>query len=147
MIKISDIKWKYKKFTNYQELYNVFMAKLTRLQLSHRLRVNGETLEFIDFEDGKIIASSVKNMHPMREGDPRIARFKRNYLESPRPTKKQVDGFIQILNGTLDELALSAKIEVDSKFTGNKITVRDGTVRMDDKFPRPKTYPAEMKKG
>lgn len=147
MLTIKNMRWTYKEFTDMSNLINVFGSRLKELNLTTEVIIDGKSILFRDVEEGKTFTSAVENKVMLKLGDERIDKVKRNYLLTKRPTEKQYKGFFDIIQNTLDQLGLSADVDLIIKKTGTTIPLRKGKVVLKDAYPAMKSYPSDMKEG
>lgn len=137
MLSISNISWTYKKFTHQIDLIKFFNNKCKDLKLKVKVGKDGENIIFQDVEANKLMVSLIDNRMPAstkKRREELMEKYQRDYLKSKRPTKKQVDGFYSMIHHYLDELGLSADIELETRKTKQKFVIRKGKEHVNN-FP------------
>lgn len=148
MLKISNMKWKYKEFGNLNVLIKVMNEKFKALGITAKMSIPPDltTIAFSDVVDGKTFISSVDNKIDMKVGDPRIKKTGRSYLLSKRPTKEQYDGFFEVIQSVLDTVGLYADVELIIPRTSESILLRRGLDKF-NRYPKMKSFPVKFIKG
>lgn len=145
MVIISNIKWKYKEFKLGPSLIKLLSSKMKALNLLVKptYDIEKKALIFNDVTDGRTFGSTIDNKIGMKSTDPRVKKTGRNYLLSKRPTERQYHGFFHSIDSTLDELGLSADVEIVSRGRGS-VELRKGLTKY-DRVPKQKSYPTDLK--
>lgn len=138
MLTIENMKWPHQDFKQYGELIKVLSGRLSKHNILVSMSAKNDTIVFspISGQGKRIAISKVKNMIPLKAGDPRIERKGRAFLETERITKAQDEAFFSVINKTLDELQVSAKVTLG---TDKSYLLRDGNVK--NATPVLKSYP------
>jgi hypothetical protein len=137
MLVIKDLAWDHREFKQLTGLVNVLAVRLSKLNILTKMTIKDNAVVFGYVSGEKIAQSKVDNRIVLAEGDPRIVKKGRNYLESKRLTKDQYDGLFNVINGVLNELGLNANVTLNSKM--KSYTLRSGkTISVP---PTQKSYP------
>lgn len=141
MLVISNLKWTNDSFKYVVDLHNILANKLkTNFNLKVNMGVDGDKIIFKEVEANKLFLSSKANKILMKDGDPRIKKLGRTYLETKRVTEKQFYGFFETINMILDDLGLYADVKLSIK--DKTYTVREGkNIRME--LPEVGSFPKE----
>lgn len=138
MLTIENMKWPHADFKQTGELVKVLSARLLKHNILVSMKVVNNAIVFapVAGQGKRMAVSRIKNIIRLKEGDPRIERKGRNYLETERITKAQDEAFFNVINKTLDELHLDAKVTLGSD---KSYLLREGDVR--NPSPVLKSYP------
>ena len=146
MVITENAKWKYEKLVNYNNLKKILVKATKNLNIKCNVKVSDGKLEFLPVENKRFIVSTVENMIPLSANNSKDAeRIKskgRNYLNTHKVTKRQYEGFFEMLNDTLDDLGLSADIKVITAPLNIVSVVRKDKEKVND-YPKLKSYPKE----
>lgn len=138
MLTIANLKWEHTDFKQFGELIKVLSTRFLTHNIMTQMKIIDDTIVFTQISgQGKRIAiSKVKNIIKLKVGDLRIARKGRDFLETERITKAQDEAFFNVINKTLDELKLNARVTLG---TDKSYVLREGFVR--NPSPVLKSYP------
>ncbi len=141
MVIINDLKWSSADFKRLNMLCTYFSTKSKDLlSLKVNVKVVDNSIVFDDVEPNKTMLSIKSNKIYMRQGDPRIKKLGREYLDTKRPTKKQYYGFFEMLNATLNSLNLNGTINY--KVKDKTYVIRNGKEIVNE-FPEIPSFPKE----
>lgn len=141
MLKFSNFNIKGNEIGNLKELYDLFIKQLNTLKVKCAGSCDGKNIQ-VSFTDKKYFVSSVTNKIPLKEGDPRIKQFERNYLESHRLTKEQFGGVEKILTSYFQRLGVSYNLTMQEFANDGKSVVsvvENGIVK--GSIPVPSSFP------
>lgn len=127
---IKDIKFGKFEYTNInsvvQQIRSVMLEKMKAGKILCSTLVTNGTIVFDNVPDKdpkKLFLSEKKNHVDLPDGDPRIKKLGRKYLETHRLTLTQSDlVWKEIINGTLDNLGVSCVIAVQEFADDEKST-------------------------
>jgi hypothetical protein len=137
MLLIKDLAWDHKEFGQFNGLVNVLASRLNKLNILTKITIKDKTIVFNYVDGDKIAQSKVDNRIVLSEGDPRIVKKGRNYLESKRLTKDQYNGLFNIVNELLNELGLNGNVVFTNR--AKSYLIREG--RTISPPPAQKSYP------
>lgn len=148
MVKIKDVKWTYEKLSKLKGLQLLLVNKMiAELQLKVNPSIIEDVIVFGPVEPNRLMVSNVTNKIPLTGKNQkvleRIKKKGRDYLQTVKPTAKQYEGFFHLINKYLDDLGLSATVDMQTK-DGKTFLIRNGKVHI-NQFPKLNSYPVEIK--
>ena len=142
MLMIKDIKWPHGKYILMNELCNTLDSSLKKLNLSFKIKLEGDQILFLDIDRSQTFASSKNNKIMLNETDARRAKLGRDHLLSKRPSKRQYEGFFNTIQKIFDDLALMATINLIVSKTNKTYCLREGVFKI-NRYPELKSFPIE----
>lgn len=120
-------------------LNDILKPKLNQAAIKYKAQVFEGEIIFEEVDSHKIFVSSKENKIVLADDDTRIKSLGRNYLNSNRLTQKQFKRLVEIFNGSLDKLGISADMMITSEKEDH--VLREGITNHG--WPVPKSFPTE----
>lgn len=99
------------EINEYKKLIELFKKQLDILGIACNANILTDGFVLNEVEKGKVFKSKDVNIIPMKTGDPRIEKSKRDYLESHRLTKDQYSSLVIIINSYFMKMGITCLIE------------------------------------
>lgn len=107
---ISDIHLAGEPVKSVEEVSAYINGRLADANIKATIKKVGNTLEFVSNTEKKMFFVEPKNYIPLKEGDSRIKELGRNYLASPRLSKRQFKHLCDTFSKYLDMIAINCTI-------------------------------------
>jgi hypothetical protein len=148
---IENIKWPFAPEEKIvADVAAIIRSRLLKLNLTVRDYVDGDSIFYDAVETtggkGRLFVSSVKNIRPLSDNDPRVTKLGRNYLDSTYLTKIQWDGIVNTFTEVFSGLKLHADIKLQEfkDDPASLVYLRQGDINF-DRWPTPNKF--TMPKG
>jgi len=140
---INNIKWNDREFDHVYRVRNILINRLRGCRIQVNCDKINDTILFKEIERGKLAKSRQYNAIQLKEGDARIAKLGRNFLESTRLTKEQYIKFQELLHEPFDKLGLSCDITYINN--DERSAIRVGKLKYNG-LPTPKSFPIDKER-